>query len=135
MSGRQRVQIPCSARTLHPDHVRVGDGGLKANVKVTVYRAHRVEPDSIDEEARRPPQSRKRVSREGWAQAHGAHPDEVNAVCRFAEDHGLVVGRTDEARRQVKIMGSVGAVATAFEAKFEGMYAAAEDAPAYRARS
>jgi kumamolisin len=135
MSGSQRVQIPGSERSLHPGHVRVGDVDLTDNVQVTVYLAHRVTPTWVDEEARRPPQSRKRLSPEQWAQSHGARAEHVNAVCSFAEEHGLVVGRTDEGRRQVKIMGSVGSVADAFGAKFEGMYAAAEDGPAYRARS
>jgi kumamolisin len=135
MSGSQRVQVPGSERTLPSGHVRVGDVDPNGNVEVTVYLAHRVTPDWVDEEARRPPGSRRRISRPEWAQAHGAHPDHVNAVCRFAEDHGLVVGRTDEARRQVKVMGSVGAVGDAFGAHFEGMYAPAEGAPAYRGRS
>ncbi|HEY3772695.1 MAG TPA: S53 family peptidase [Solirubrobacteraceae bacterium] len=135
MSGPQRVQIPGSERTLHPDHVRVGDVDLSGNVEVSVYLAHRVEPDWVDEEARRQPHSRKRISREEWTQAHGARADHVNAVCSFAEDHGLTVGRTDEGRRQVKVMGSVGAVADAFGANFEGMYAPTEDGPSYRARS
>jgi kumamolisin len=135
MSGPQRVEIPGSERTLHPGHVRVGDVDVKGDAKVTVYLAHRVEPDWIDREARRQPQSRRRVSREEWAQAHGAHPDHVNAVCSFAEKHGLVVGRTDEARRQVKLMGSVGTLGDAFGANFEGMYAPSEDGPSYRARS
>jgi kumamolisin len=135
MSGSQRVQIPGSERSLHPGHVRVGKVDPNGDVEVTVYLAHRVAPDWIDEEARRQPHSRRRLSREQWAQAHGAHPDHVNAVCRFAEDHGLGVGRTDEARRQVKVMGSVGAVGDAFGANFEGMYAQSEDGPAYRARS
>ncbi len=135
MSGSQRVQIPGSARTIHPGHVRVGDVDVNGDVDVTVYLAHRVVPEWVDEEARRQPHSRKRISREEWAQAHGAHPDHVNAVCAFGEEHGLVIGRTDEARRQVKLLGSVGAVGDAFGANFEGMYAPSKDGEAYRARS
>lgn len=135
MSGSQRVQIPGSERTLHPKHVRVRDVDLTGNVGVTVYLAHRVAPDWIDAQARRSPHSCKRISRQEWAQAHGARARDINAICRFAEEHGLVVGRTDEARRQVKVLGSVGAVGQAFGAHFEGMYAPSEDGPAYRARS
>ncbi|HLI61553.1 MAG TPA: S53 family peptidase [Solirubrobacteraceae bacterium] len=135
MPGSERVQVPGSERAPHPEHVRVGDVDMTGNVEVTVYLAHRVAPDWVDDEARRPPTARRRISREEWAQAHGARAHHVNAVCRFAEACGLVVGRTDEARRQVKLMGSVGAVAEAFGARFEGMYAPAKDAPAYRARS
>ena len=135
MSGSQRVQIPGSERSLHPDHVRVSDVDLSGNVEVTVYLRHRVAPDWIDEEARRHRTPAGASPREQWAQAHGAHPDHVNAVCSFAEEHGLGVGRTDEGRRQVRIMGSVGAVADAFGAKLEGMYAPSQDGPAYRARS
>jgi kumamolisin len=135
MSGSERVQVPGSERTLHPGHVRVGDVDRTGNVDVTVYLSHRVAPDWIDEEARRPPSSRKRISREEWGQAHGARADDVNAISRFAEAHGLAVGRTDEGRRQVKLMGAAGSVADAFEANFEGMYAPSQDGPSYRARS
>jgi kumamolisin len=135
MSRSPRVQVPGSERHLQSGHVRVGDVDQNSDVAVTVYLPHRVAPEWIDEQARRPPQSRRRISREDWAQAHGAHPDHVNAVCRFAEEHGLVIARTDEARRQVKLMGSVATVGEAFEANFEGMYAPSEDLPAYRART
>jgi kumamolisin len=135
MSASDRVQIPGSERSLDPAHTRVGDVERNADVDVTVYLAHRVEPDWIDEHARRAPQSRRRISRADWAQAHGAQPDHVNAVCAFAEAHGLVVGDTDEARRRVHLMGSAEAIAAAFEAQFEGMYSPGEGARSYRARS
>jgi kumamolisin len=135
MSASDRVQIPGSDRSLDPAHTRVGDVDPRAAVDVSVYLAHRVTPEWVDEHARRPPQSRRRISREDWAQAHGAHPEHVNALCAFAEAHGLTIGHADEARRRVHLMGSAEVIASAFEAKFEGMYRAEEGAREYRARS
>jgi kumamolisin len=135
MASSGRVPVPGSEKELVPGHVRVGDVDGDADAAVTVYLAPRVAPEWVDEEARRPPQSRRRVSREDWAQAHGADPEHVNAVCAFADAHGLIVDRTDEARRQVRLLGSVDAVAQAFEATFEGAYAPPDARErSYRAR-
>ena len=133
----KRVPIPGSEKQLVPGHVRLADVDEDSDLEVTVYLRHRVAPDWIDDQARRPPRSRRRISRHDWTQAHGADPDEVNAVAAFAESHGLIVSRIDEARRQVRLAGSAAAVARAFEADLRGMYAP-RDAPAdtrgYRAR-
>lgn len=137
MSARDRVPVPGSERQLDPTHVRVGDVDPRSRVEVTVYLAHRSAPEWVDDEARRPPQSRRRVTREQWARAHGADPGAIDAVCAFASEHGLVVTRSDEARRTVHLDGSAEAVAAAFEARFEGLYAAdvAATTGRYRARS
>ena len=131
-----RVPIPGSERALVPGHARIADLDKKAEVDVTLYLVHRVAPTWIDEQARRPPQSRRRVARSDWAQAHGADPDDVNAVCAFAEAHGMIIARTDEARRQVRLKGSAECVSHAFGAQFAGMYAPTKDAErGYRART
>ena len=135
MSASDRVTVPGSERQLDPSHQRVGDVDPQSRVDVTVYLSHRVPPQWIDDEARRPPQQRRRIGRDEWAQAHGADPDDVNAVCAFAEQHGLIVAHTDEARRIVELNGSAEAVSAAFGAQLRGRYAASAGAPAYRARS
>ena len=135
MPASDRVEVPGSERQLDPTHVRVGDVDPQARVDLTVYLAHRVAPDWIDEQARRPPQSRRRIARGEWAQAHGADPDAVNAATGFAETHNLIVVSVDEARRTVRLNGSLDAVAAAFEAGFQGMYAVEADGPSYRART
>lgn len=135
MPARDRVAVPGSERQLDPAHLRVGDVDLTARVSVSVYLAHRTAPDWIDDAALAAPQSRRRVSREQWAHAHGAAPAAIDAVRTFAEDHGLVVTGTDEARRTVDLTGSAAAVAAAFEVDFQGLYAATPDAPSYRART
>jgi kumamolisin len=136
MASSDRVPVPGSERALVPGHVRIAEVDGQADVEVTVYLAHRVAPAWVDEQARRAPQTRRRIPRAEWAQAHGADPGHVQAVCAFAQAHGLSVARTDEARRQVRLQGSAKTVAAAFEAQFAGVYAPA-DAPRqrYRART
>ncbi len=137
MPASSRIPIPGSERQLHPAHVRVGDVDPAESVEVTVYLAHRVTPEWIDEEARRPPQSRRRITHEEWAQAHGARPQDVDAVRTLAEEAGINVGEVDEARRTVRLFGSAAAVGAAFGVNFEGRYAASaeESERSYRARS
>jgi kumamolisin len=104
---------------------------------VTVYLRHRVAPEWIDEHARRTPQTRRRIKHADWKQAHGADPDDVNLLCAFAEEHGLVIDAVDETRRQVRLNGAASSIADAFGATYEGRYAADKDqrTPSYRARS
>jgi kumamolisin len=137
MPTSDRVQIPGSDRSVDPAHVRVGDVGARERVDVTVYLRHRVSPDWIDDHARRAPQRRRRISRADWKQAHGAAPDDVNLLCAFAEQHGLIIDAVDEGRRQVRLNGAAASIAAAFGATYKGRYApdARKGTPSYRARS
>jgi kumamolisin len=137
MPAPDRVQVPGSDRSLDPTHVRVGHVDPHERVDVTLYLRHRVAPDWIDEHARLAPRSRRRIAHRDWKQAHGADPDDVNLVCAFAEQHGLIVDAIDETRRQVRLNGASESIAAAFEAKYKGRYAADKDpkTASYRARS
>jgi kumamolisin len=136
MSASDRVQVPGSERQLDPDHPRVGEIDPQAEVEVTVYVRPRAPVDWVDREAERHPDQRRRLERDQWAEAHGAHPDDLDAVRRFAGEAGLTVTDVDVARRAVGLRGTVDRLAGAFEAQLAGMYQpAGRGAASYRGRT
>lgn len=112
----ERIQLPGSERAA-PEHPRSGEVDASSPGTVTVYLREREDTEDlgwVDEEAARPPAQRRIVSREDFADRHGAHPDDVEAIRRFAHEHHLRVGEVDEARRSVVLHGTLGDLATAF---------------------
>jgi kumamolisin len=134
MAGSDRVEIAGSQRELVPNHPRIGDIDLTEQIAVTVYLRPRADTGWVDQEAQRASAQRSRVSREEWAGRYGADPRDIEAVERFASEHGLTVTDVDSARRAVTISGSVNDVAAAFEAQLQGRYDAGDGAPSYRGR-
>ncbi len=136
MQASERVPVPGSERQLEPGHSRIGDVDLEGDVEVTVYVRPQAPVEWVDAEAARPPAERRRLSREEWAQSHGASEQDIAAVRAFAERSGLTVTGVDPARRTVTVRGPVRAAAAAFGARMEGRYATAEaGGREYRARS
>lgn len=129
MSGSDRVEIPGSHRSPVARDRRVGDVDLGEQVEVTVYLRPRRRAEASDSS---PPQL---LTHEQWRERHGADPRDVDAVKRFAADHGLEVAAVDHARRSVVLRGTVGAIAGAFEAQLEGRFDPGGGAPHYRGRS
>jgi kumamolisin len=62
---------------------------------------------------------RGRLSREEFAARHGAHPDDLAAVERFAREHRLAVGQVSVGGRTVRLAGSAGTVGHALGVEFE----------------
>jgi kumamolisin len=135
MSESDRIQIPGSERQLDPGHARVGEIDPQSEAEVTVYVRPRASADWVDREAERPPDQRRRSDREHWAETHGAHPDDVASIRRFADEAGLTVTDVDPARRALRLRGTADRLASAFEAQWAGMYRPAGDAPSYRGRT
>ena len=135
MAAAERVPVAGSERALEPGHTRVGDVDLDAPVDLTVYVRPRAQADWVDDEARRPPAERRRVDRDAWAAAHGAAPEDIDAVTAFARQAGLTVTGTDPARRAVMLRGPLRAAVAAFGATIEGEYQTADGKRTYRARS
>ena len=135
MAASDRVSLQGSERTIHPDHTRVGDVDPNAQIDVTVYIRPRAQADWVDAEAQRPPGERRQVDRREWAAAHGASPEDIEAVRAFAQSSGLTVTGVDAARRAVGLRGSVQAVAEAFGAHLEGVFVESAGARRYRGRS
>src|ERR1700749_3723228 len=122
MSASDRIELPGSHRDLIPSHRRIGDVDLGEQIDVTVYLRPRAETAWVDEQATLQPAERSRPEREQWAERYGAAPGDVQAVERFAAEHGLTVTGVDRARRAITIRGSVEAIAGAFGAQLQGRY-------------
>jgi len=135
MSGSDRVEVSGSQRELVPSHPRIGAVDLTEEITVTVYLRPRADTGWVDQEAQLAPAQRRRLSREEWVQGYGADPQDVEAVERFAAEHGLTVTEVDSARRAVLVQGTVNDVAAAFGAQLQGRYDAGDGAPGYRGRS
>jgi kumamolisin len=130
-----RAQVRGSAREVAPNHQRVGDIDPSAEIDVSVYVRPRASLDWVDAEAAKPPAEQRRVSRDEWAKAHGAQDDDIEAVTSFAQQAGLEVVQSDQARRVVRLRGTVQAVADAFEAQLVGMFTPSGGGESYRART
>ena len=128
------LSAAASARSC-PATTGSGDVDLHAEIDLTVYVRPRAPMDWVDTECARPPRGRRLVTREDWADAHGAADEDMKAVADFARDAGLSVTRLDSARRAVHLRGSVQAAVDAFGATMEGRYGAPEGMGEYRARS
>jgi kumamolisin len=135
MSASDRVEVSGSHRDLVPGHRRVGDVDLTEAIEVTVYLRPRADMAWVDEQAALVPAARRYPGRDEWGERYGADPHDVDAVKRFAAEHDLTVTEIDRARRAVRVRGTVGAIAAAFEARLEGSYDADTGGPGYRARS
>ncbi|HWF52052.1 MAG TPA: S53 family peptidase [Solirubrobacteraceae bacterium] len=118
----ERVPIPGSEREPVAAHPRVGDPKPQSTVEVTIYLRAATPLDWVDEEARRPPNERRILSREELAGAHGARPEDVDAVRAFAKEYGLEVAEVDLARRSMVLRGPLDAVARAFGAQVVGTF-------------
>ena len=135
MSASDRVPVLGSERRLTPGHVRVGDVDPGREIDLTVYVRPRAAVNWVDAESARPPAARRLVSREDWADAHGAADEDLKAVTAFAHGAGLTVTGVDAERRAVMLRGTLGHAVTAFEATMEGRFRADQGAGEYRARS
>jgi kumamolisin len=135
MSTSDRVPVSGSERRLTPGQVPVGDVDPAQEIELTVYVRPRETAGWVDAESARPPRARRLVSREDWADAHGASDEDLNAVTGFAHGAGLTVTGVDSARRAVGLRGSLGDAVAAFGATMEGRFRADQGAVEYRARS
>ena len=135
MQASDRVQVPGSDRELVPEHQRLGDVDPREPIEISVYLRPRTAATWVDDEAARTPAQRRRMTREQWADAHGADPADVAAVRTFAERAGLTVTQADRGRRSVHLRGALQDVAAAFEANVTGRYTAGPGGAEYRGRS
>ncbi len=79
-----------------------------------------------------PPAARRYLSREDYAAQHGASPEDIAAVRRFAEAHGLVVVDASAGRRSVFLSGTAAQFSAAFGTTIEHYE---HDHATYRGRS
>jgi len=91
------------------------DANEKFEVTITLRRrTDGTPPPDFDYYAKTPPRQRRRMSLESFAAKHGAHPDDIQRVEKFARLHGLTVVESHPARRTVAVSGSVEQMSKAF---------------------
>ncbi|MGH9921032.1 MAG: S53 family peptidase, partial [Nitrososphaerales archaeon] len=104
-----------------PSGERVGAPAPSSEATITVYlRGQGIDPVP------------GRLSREEYAVAHGASPEDVDAIRRFASDHGLSVTAVRPERRSVELSGTIAALCAAFGVTL-GLYRVGQGA-VYRGR-
>jgi kumamolisin len=114
MASANRTSIPGSKREFLADHARVGDVDEQQSAAVTVYLRDRGSLDWVAEQEGRPLSEQRRMSREQWAETHGADESDIAAVRAFAATHGLTVTEESSARRTMRLTGTLVAIAGAF---------------------
>jgi kumamolisin len=114
MASTGRREIAGSEREFETAHERVGPVDEHETVIVTLYLRGTGSLGWVAEQEGRPLAEQRRVSREEWAGAHGASPDDLAAVRSFAAAHELTVVEESPARRAVRLEGTLAAIAGAF---------------------
>ena len=105
--AQERVAVPGSERSAPPNAVVVGDVAPNEIATVTlILRRRTALPD--------PSAGSPALSREEFAQRHGATAEDLKAVEQFATDAGLAVVASDAARRSVQLSGTIDALSRAF---------------------
>jgi kumamolisin len=107
-----RVELPGSRHAVPHDVQAVGRAPGDEALTVSVYLKDRsADAATAHAEGTAPP----RQSREALRRARNAdHADDIEALRRFAGDHGLQLTHTDPARRLVQLSGSTSAIEQAF---------------------
>src|SRR5258708_13048938 len=108
LKGSERAAVP-GARELAP-----AEATERMEVSVVVRRRGRGELQSRVAALAAGERSRGVMSRDEFAQAHGADPKDLSAVRAFAAAHGLAVLEEHAARRTVVLAGTVAQFCSAF---------------------
>jgi len=121
-----RVVLAGSKRKAVPGAKPKGVANPDAQIQVTVrIRGKRDRRESVDlmAQGRKLPARRTYVSREDFAEEHGADPADVAKIGEFAHNHGLTMIGSNLAQRTVKLAGSVSDFNSAFGVKLRNFRA------------
>lgn len=120
MPSSSRVVIAGSHRGPVTDAVAVGPVRPEERIDATLrLRPAAPLPSSTGAFGDQAPQQRTYLSREDFAQAHGASAPDIALVTTFAQAHGLAVAEVDAARRTVVLSGRADAMMKAFDVRLE----------------
>ncbi len=114
-SGRHT--IPGSEKTAVPGARAVRAAPADERFEVTVRLRSKALPAALAAggvHADTPPAQRKYLSREDYAAAHGADPQDIAKIAAFAAAHHLVVVESSAARRSVVLSGTTATLSAAF---------------------
>jgi len=115
---RNRISLPRSERAPVAAARRVGPADPHQRIEVTILLRRRSQPNDypkISQMGARLPKDRLRLTREQFASTHGADPDAIANIRKFASDFGLQVVSEHPGRRSVVLAGTVEAFSRAFE--------------------
>ncbi len=116
MSNAHRQPISGSGRTAVPGARIVGDPDPNQLIEITVQLRVRPEADfpKIETLGALLPRERQHMTREEYAAAFSALPEDIAAVVDFARQTGLTVVCSDATRRSVTLSGTVATMSAAF---------------------
>ncbi len=108
---KDRCTLPGSRHPPLPGRRQAGRPDPGERIEVTVYLRHRSpHPLPAPDEA-----GHRHLSHAELEDIHGSHPDDIERVAAFAGDHGLTVVDSSEAKRTLRLAGSVEALERAFD--------------------
>ncbi|HEX4012230.1 MAG TPA: S53 family peptidase [Solirubrobacteraceae bacterium] len=110
-------ELEHSRRHAPPEATLVGPADPDEVAPVTVAVRRRPDASPLpghDHWAATPPAERRYISDEEFAARHGAAANDLDAIARFAREHGLDVRESDAAQRIVILAGPVAALNEAF---------------------
>lgn len=106
MATKSLVPLSGSERMAIPDARRVDEVDDAQQIDITLILKRREEiPRSLVEGS-------DTVSGTQLAERYGANPDDIDLICRTAQDRGLTVVKADQASRRVEIAGPLGRLRT-----------------------
>lgn len=117
MAQQNRVPLPGSDKQPVAGAEQVSEAHPDERLEVTVSvrrRADKALSAQLTLLAATPPEAREHLTREAYAERHGADPADIARVEAFARANGLSVVETSVARRSVVLAGTVAAVSAAF---------------------
>src|SRR5438552_7285496 len=117
---QNRVPLPGSEKQPVAGAEEVGEVHPDERLEVTVRVRRRADQDlaaQLSLLASTPPEAREHLTREAYAERHGADPADNAKVEAFARANGLSVVEVSAARHSVVLGGTVAAVSAAFGVK------------------
>lgn len=110
-SQPSHLPLPGSDRTLLPGARQVGAVHPDESIQVSIYLKPRSQP--VAEQLNQP--NYQPLSREEFANQHGADPDAIAKVEAFAREHQLTIVEVNPARRVVVVSGTAAQMNAAFK--------------------
>jgi kumamolisin len=117
------TQTPTHIPIPHSDYVPLADAKLLGpadpleQITITLVTRPRFPVPSLHDDhslASRLPRDREHLTREDFESDHGAHPDDLALIEKFAREHGFEIVETSAARHSVVLQGSVADFSEAF---------------------
>jgi hypothetical protein len=115
------ARLAGSERRFSPKAKSLGPIQGREEFSVTIVLRRRADGPpmpGLDYFTNTPPRMRDRLSSEEFTAKYGAHPDDINAVTKFATEHGLEVTKVHAGRRHVVLTGTADQFSRAFGVTF-----------------